>query len=353
MLLRARISAGEVVGGQFMPSVRELARVHGVSKLTAGRALKMLEKEGLVVSQPRRGYQVLAAAGDPDKGLPLAYVFTGSYEVGSGSDDAFAQRCRREFENAAAARGWSLLIVRFDRERPEEAVNQLRSARVCGAILDNIEPALVARLAEIGMPWVLIDNLAEDLAADAVVQDGAMGGVQAAGYMARRGHKRLAVLSPEVEGSDPQIPDRLGGVMGGLARAGADLGSVTRVEAPLGRPEEAKRIALKLLKGARRPTGIIAPWQDLTAAVAEAADELGLKIGKDFDLVGWCSSEEFQAGLLKRLPGGAEIAVVTWSIAEMAELAVAQLMQRRANPRLPAAHLRVRTHLRLSQEEEE
>lgn len=53
--VRKRIEAGELSSGQPVSSERELAKIHGVSLMTARHALKELEKEGLVVRRPGAG----------------------------------------------------------------------------------------------------------------------------------------------------------------------------------------------------------------------------------------------------------------------------------------------------------
>src|ERR1700689_83879 len=52
-VIRQRIDAGELKPGDVVDSERELAKIHGVSLMTARHALTGLEREGLVVR--RRG----------------------------------------------------------------------------------------------------------------------------------------------------------------------------------------------------------------------------------------------------------------------------------------------------------
>lgn len=56
--LRARILARELLDGELLPSIRALARDHRVSVITVQRAYEDLEREGLLVSRPGKGFFV-------------------------------------------------------------------------------------------------------------------------------------------------------------------------------------------------------------------------------------------------------------------------------------------------------
>lgn len=55
-LLRQEIRKGTLVSR--VPSVRSLAQEHGVSHITAARALEILKGEGLIVSASGKGFYV-------------------------------------------------------------------------------------------------------------------------------------------------------------------------------------------------------------------------------------------------------------------------------------------------------
>lgn len=56
--LKRAVARGQLMPGERFPSVRDLARVHGVSPPTAERALRELEAAGLAVARPRSGFFV-------------------------------------------------------------------------------------------------------------------------------------------------------------------------------------------------------------------------------------------------------------------------------------------------------
>ncbi|HUY49523.1 MAG TPA: winged helix-turn-helix domain-containing protein [Streptosporangiaceae bacterium] len=53
--LREKITNGELLPGEQVPSLDRLAETYSVSRTTARRAVQVLISEGLVVSRPRWG----------------------------------------------------------------------------------------------------------------------------------------------------------------------------------------------------------------------------------------------------------------------------------------------------------
>jgi DNA-binding transcriptional MocR family regulator len=68
--LRAQIAGGVLHAGERLPSIRRLARAHGVSTATAVQACLQLEREGLALARPRSGYYVRAQAPLPGGPAP-------------------------------------------------------------------------------------------------------------------------------------------------------------------------------------------------------------------------------------------------------------------------------------------
>ena len=58
-VLRATILRGDYVPGQWMPPIRALAQREGCNPATVQKALKVLEKQGLIVSRGSKGYFVI------------------------------------------------------------------------------------------------------------------------------------------------------------------------------------------------------------------------------------------------------------------------------------------------------
>jgi DNA-binding LacI/PurR family transcriptional regulator len=336
--LREGIAAGKFPGGSFIPGERELAKTHSVARMTARRALKTLENEGLVCARPGKGYQVLARANDPDLGAPMAFVL--SQENIIGGWEVLYARLSRCLERQAAARGWKIVQYIARRDQMATTLEQIHGTQACGLIVDSAYPEVLSAAAATGLPAVVIDAFSSEAGVDSVVQDDFLGGESAAGYLAARGHKRIAWLGPRFNTYHSRA--RFGGVVTGLAAH--DLGPSSTVHSSLA-GDDARAEALKLLSGPDRPTAVIALWRPLFIAIRDAARQLGLKLGRDLELVGWCVAEAYEGDFKALFHEDYAPAAVTWSAAEMVELAVERLAARRSNPGMAFSRLTVATTL--------
>ncbi len=347
--LRAEIVSGRFPGGQFLPAVRKVADDYRVNKRTVERAMRVLVSEGLVRSEARRGFRVMARAGDPDRGLPVAYI-PHVAAPGQGHWDDFHRQLLVAFQQEAARRGWSLLVVGSADGGGGfgEIQAQLTAARVCGAILETHATPLLQPLAQAGVPTVVVDALSLNPGADGVVQDGEMGGILAAQHLLKLGHERIGWLGPDPH-SSTQILDRYCGAAGALAAAGLPLTRGLSVVAPLGDRATSARRAGELLDRSTRPTAILALWQEAAEALITAARERRLVPGRDFEMVGWSTEEHYDEGYAARFAGGPVPPAIVWKISELAEAAVRCLQLRRADPAMTRLQIRVATRLKIQE----
>lgn len=98
-----------------------------------------------------------------------------------------------------------------------------------------------------------------------------------------------------------------------------------------------------------RPTAVIALWNDLSHSLIGAADDLGLQLGRDLEMVGWSTLEQYEGDYLQRFVTQAPQPAVVWSVREMAEICITRLAQRRVDPGMPVTRTRVPTRLMLTQ----
>jgi LacI family transcriptional regulator len=341
--LREEISSGRAAVDSYLPTERELAERNRIAPSTARRALKILEAEGLVAAVPRRGYRVLARANDPDRGAPMAYVL--SPHPAYGVRESLHKETVSGLQRAAAEHGWGLLAVSTEGRPGTVVMEQLRAARTFGAILDSGQADLFEAAFGAGMPVVAIDEWRETVDVDAVVQDGFLGGILAARYLLERGCRKIAWLGSM--GTGHQSLERYGGAMSvlnaaGVTVSGKRVGRLLHAEDP-----EAAKIAVKLLASGDRPEGVLALWQCCTSALVQAARELRLTPGKDFEMVGWSTEGAYESEYLPQFAGGPVPPAITWEVGSMASIAVSRLAERRLKPDLPAIRLKVPVRLRL------
>ncbi len=342
--LREQILSGEFPGADYLPSVRQLGEEYGVTRKTANRALKALEAEGLIAAEPRRGYRVLPGAGDPDRGCPVAFV--DQLEEGMQDWEAAQQGFLKPFQAAAGRHGWSLLAIEATGRSPQDVMRQLNTARACGVVLGAVTPDVAALVQESGLPAVVVDWWFDDLTIDSVLQDNFQGGVLAARHLLERGHRRIAWLGATTATSHSM--SRLGGAVMELQRAGEGLAPSLCVPCRAG---SAAREARKLLSRKNRPDAVLAMWMGVALELVGAARELGLRPGKDFEMVGWAREEEYENSYKPAFNGEALQPAVVWSPRQMAELAVERLATRRRNPDLAPVKISVPVSLRLPKAE--
>ncbi len=345
--LRAEIEAGDIRAGRFMPSEREVSRARGVSKMTVRRAMKVLEGEGLITAEPRQGYRVLGRVLDPSRGYPVAFIVSPMEP-----EVVHALRSHRlvlsEFQQAAGRRGWSLLAVGAEDGSYGEVMAQLESGRVCGAFLASWDPPLLERIEKSGVPALMIEAWQGNLRVDSVIQDGFGGGLTAASHLFKRGHKRFGWLGLDVRSGKHLVVERYSGALGGLLREGLTF---SREATARNREDEMERAARELLSGPERPTAIFALWQTATTGLARAAQALGLKAGRDFEMVGWANEEEYDVTFRNLFEPGGAPACITWRVGDMAEAALGRLAERRVQPKVRPIQLRIPTALNVGDAE--
>jgi DNA-binding LacI/PurR family transcriptional regulator len=334
------ISTGGVDVGDLVPSVRELSREQGLAPKTVHRALKVLAAEGLLASEPGRGYRVLRRAAPRGGTGPIAYLLGQDPTLLKPGE--FHDQLLAGFRAAASARGRSLLALSHHGRTVDELVEELKSVDTGGVALDTTRRDLIAAVKDAGLPAVMVDAWVEDAGVDCVMQDGFLGGTQAARYLADKGCRRIAWFGPL--GVEPHSRDRLGGAVAGLLSLGLDLPPEMRIPATVA--DQSQR-AHELMSGPKPPEGIIALWLEFALELKRAADARGMVLGRDYELVGWCAEELYEHRWLPHFAGRPVAPAVSWSIATMAQTAVARMNERRENPKLAPLRVKVPTQLRL------
>jgi DNA-binding LacI/PurR family transcriptional regulator len=341
--LRQAITGGDIAPGSFLPTERGLAQENGIAPVTARRALKILEAEGLVSAEPRKGYRVTPRASDPQRGAPLAFVL--APHRGTETWDSLHIEKLAALQKSANQRGWGFIAVGTEGYNCAQIMEQLRGASVLGAIIDAKDPGLFEAARDEGLPILAIDEWRDDLEVDAVVQDGFRGGLVAARYLLECGCRRIGWLGPM--GTGFQSLERYGGAFSYFDSLEKDFEISGRWRLPFPDDPQGVAVAKDLLSSSDRPDGILSLWQGCTRSLVQAARELGLTPGKDFKMVGWCTEGEYESFFLKQFAGGPVPAAVSWDVAEMANTAVSRLAERRSNVGLSAIKIKVPVRLHI------
>lgn len=336
--LRQAIESGSIRVGENLPASKLLAEKYNTSPETARRAAKQLEIEGLVASAPRQGFRVLARGNDPDRGLPIAFIASESEPPGVWNE--LYRLIFAGLQSAAAERRWPVLAIGAGGRSGAQITAQLRDCRACGMVLDSMNTDLLTAVAKMGMPAVMIDAWEPEMRLDAVVQDSFQGAMQAVRYLVARGHKRIGWLGKISQ--SVQAQERFGGFSAALAAAGLSARREWMLDTPA--PETAAA-ARKLLSRRDRPTAVVGLWHDAASELGKAALELGL--GRELEIVGWTAEEQYHTEYRLRFGAAPLPPTMVWSITELARMTLARLAERRLNPGLAPALLKLPARLKL------
>jgi LacI family transcriptional regulator len=235
--------------------------------------------------------------------------------------------------------GFSLMVASsyHDIKRELSLLSRFQQRRIDGLAIttsSESDPLLLETLQQMSFPIVLIDRELPDQL-DAVSVNHAAGVRQAVSYLADIGHRRIGMISGELDVHPTQ--SRLDGFMQGMRSRGLahepGLVRLTSFAADAGYTE-----ARRLLEGTHRPTAIIAGGTALLPGVVRAARELGLSIPKDLSVIAGADSDLAQLA-------SPPFTVVRWSHDQLGKAAGRFLMKRLEQPSLPRQRLSVDAEL--------
>jgi DNA-binding LacI/PurR family transcriptional regulator len=334
-----RIRAEFLEGGngrpmRFLPGERDLAGRMGCARTTVRGALSLLAEEGLVRAEQGRGYRVLSRASGLKPGSALAIAMPAEHRR-----EGIGPECSVALQQVLLDAGYRALVLNVDWCSPRDAARQLADLEVWGAALNGGGGAAYRAVHQAGLPCVAIDCADRDLPVDSIMQDNFGGARQAAEYLLERKHREVAWFGP-VTASNHSL-ERFAGARTALTARGLDFAS-KRVLSEGALDETAAR---KMLERRDRPTAVLAMWVGQTLAVGRAARSLGLELGKDLDLVGWCTEDKYAAVVEREFGPGQAPPVVVWSSREMADIALARLVWHVREPGLKPLRISVPTRL--------
>lgn len=235
-------------------------------------------------------------------------------------------------EDALRTEGMGLIVASSPRSE-DRAVDLLLSRMVDGIIAvaspHDVEPL---RHAATRIPVVLIDWEAP-VAADGVFLDNIAAGAMGARQLLDHGHRRIGILGGDR--SISTVRDRADGATRELAQHGADVDPDLVTCGPLS-VEEGQAAMTRLLALRPRPSAVFALNYELTVGALIATNESGLRLGRDFSLVGFDSPELARAA-------SPRLTIVAQPTHEIAAQAAAFTVRRLKSPEPRAAETRLMT----------
>lgn len=287
------IRKGSLRSGDRVPSEKELARKHGVSRITSMRALQNLERAGLVERIRGKGTFVardldqLTELGDGER-LPRSRRLTSRIAfLLPDASPAYGLEMLNAIEERAGENGLSLVLKRSrgEQEEEERAIEALiRSGSVDGVIVFPVNGefynASLLRLALAKSPLVLVDRYLKGIAASSVYTDNLAAARDLTGCVLDSGHKHVAfVSSPPANTSS--IEDRLHGYRAAFSQRGLGLaGQHLLADLTCGFPNPETRIpadhaAIRAFLEGREPiTGFVASEYPIALIIRDVLRDL-------------------------------------------------------------------------------
>lgn len=286
------------------PTLGDVARLAGVSRATAARALggygrasedarrRVLEAADRISYRPNTLARSMITGTTHTLGVVIADI-----------DLSFFARAVRGIVDTARAAGFEVILANSDEslEKERAAVGVMLDKRVDGLIVSPAAPADSGHLADLvarGLPLVLFDRGVPGLAADAVIIDNRAAGRAATEHLLALGHRSVAILvvaesaapAAELDGPEPGLvgamPSRLreSGWAAALRDVGAAVGDGLIWATDYDR-EAARAVTAAGLARPDRPTAVIATDETLALGALDAILASGLRMPDDLSLV--------------------------------------------------------------------
>jgi GntR family transcriptional regulator of arabinose operon len=353
-----RIQSGEFAPGSAIPTERELGEDYGVSRITAIKALDMLERDGHVVRQQGRGTFVADPAGRASltngqiASPTLAFV---TFTLGH----PYLSSILAGIAGVAAQQGHPLHIFGSVKSSQEEttAVDDAVRRGVQGLIVnpwrEYRNASLYADLMTRRFPIVMVDRYYTEIATDYVVYENERAGYDVTRALISQGHTRIAFI-PSQEQRTTSVRERLSGYRRALEEYGLaydeDLiwsdvpGTFIANGGRLSRSAATDELLRRHLK-TDKPTGLLAVNIDVAELLIDALCSDTPCIGYQTRLAANLAIATFNH---KELPAGTPlVSVFAMLPGEKLGAAAAEILIGRLNGALPAEPQHVKMPMKI------
>ncbi|SEM72221.1 substrate-binding domain-containing protein [Paenibacillus sp. OV219] len=304
-ILRERISQGEYVTGQQLPTELELADKFGVSRITSKRALIELEREGLIYR--RRGSGSFVKKRDEAKKPAEVPIKPSSSMIISMVLPFVSPNNSLEHMQSVAkyleSKGYYLSIhnSNWNIERERELLISLPKRGTAGIILYPVSTQhnldVVHALHMNDYPIVTLDQYYNLLTMGSAVSDNADGGYIAASKLIELGHTRIAFISTVGIQYRSTVRDRFFGYSKALNDNGIPLDielCFSNLPSDAEGAGPARREFYKKLVGQLQElnvTAIQAEHDMVALDCLKAALDLGIKVPEELSIIGFDNNE--------------------------------------------------------------
>lgn len=312
-----------------------------MSTATAGR---VLGGYGAASAEARRQVEQAAdALGYQANNLARAMITGTTHTVGlviADIAEPFFATVARSFSDVARAAGYEVILTNTDEdlEREQAAVRVLGERQVDGiavAPASGSDAGHLRRMAELGMPIVLLDRSTDGLAFDTVMIDNVAAAGEAVRLLIAHGHRRIGVVGAIARGDERSAValqpapggggygDRVIGYRAAMAAAGLEVDPRWVRASEHLHQAGARAAAAELLRlpEAVRPTALFATDATMSLGVLEAILDRGLVWPQDVSVIGFDDAEWTRVVR-------PELTVVAQPARHLGERAAARLLER-------------------------
>jgi len=290
--------------GDRLPSTRDLGRELGANRATVQRALRDLEKRGLVECRPRSGWYVRAnslqqdephaTASRQDATGPVLQFAIGVDDPVHGSllQDQMGETWLGSIVAGARDRLARdqidlLLLVGSDKPQPFfERIDQ-RGNALGGLVI--VQPHSLERvytgLEQRHLPWVVVDRPHNGFTHNFVTTDN-VNDCRLIGYLfAQLGYKKIFAATGN-PARTPSCGEKVLGLMDGFVRHSNRAPRLFQGVCGDSAEEAGYTTTVEMLKQHGPPDGILATGDKLAIGAIRACEEAGLKVPNDVGVVG-------------------------------------------------------------------
>ena len=331
--LRRAISNGDYQPGQKLPSEADLVEQFSTSRLTVQRALKELQHQNLI--ERRAGSGTYVRMGESTDGRAFGLLIPGL-----GETEIFEPICQGMARAGSAGHNslmWGDTTQSTqDKEKQTRELCEYYIARDVSGIFfapleltpgkDEVNQWVVETLSKAGIPVVLLDRCIyrypRRSAFDLVGIDNRRAGFTVTEHLLRHGCRRLMFVA--VPNSASTVDARIQGFRDAL-EAFASTAATGQIH--MGDPNDID--AIRGMVSTASPDGIVCA-NDITAAhLMQSLQKIGIPVPKQIRMTG--IDDVKYAGLL-----GVPLTTLRQPCREIGEAAISTMLERIANPELPA-----------------
>jgi len=271
-------------------SIKDIAKVAGVSHTTVSRALR---GSTLISGETTRRIQETALAlGYFPSAAARSLKTNRSQVLGiivSNIDDPYFSEILQGIEEIAQGNHYSLFIAASQRDPDRESaiVQAMRQHRVDGIIICStaFSNERSQQLSKYEIPIVMINNQAAEEYRYSIYHDDVDGSRQVTRHLIELGHRKIAYLGNSSSGRTTK--DRLAGFRYEMQSAGLALPNEYIYEMSGSEPEKGRPAAEHFLSLSDRPTAIVCFNDMLAIGVLKALQQLGVRVPEDISTTGF------------------------------------------------------------------